>query len=153
MDDLDFMREALFEAEKSLALGEIPIGAVVVCNGEIIGRGGNMRANNRSPFMHAEMSAMAAAARMLNSWRFDSCTIYVTLEPCVMCAGAIVQCRMKKIVFGAFDPKAGGVGSLYDIPRDPRMYHRCKVVSGILAEECSAILRKFFDNRRPNQAK
>ena len=148
MDDLRFMKEALTEAERAYALGEIPIGAVVARGGEVIGRGRNMRGAENSPFMHAEMAAMTEAAKVLNSWRFDGCTIYVTLEPCVMCAGAIVQCRMERIVFGAFDPKAGGVGSLYDIPRDPRMYHKCEVISGILADECSDILRKFFENKR-----
>ena len=148
MDDVYFMREALTEAEAAFECGEIPVGAVVVRGGEIIGRGHNRRSAASSPFSHAEIEAMASAAEVLDSWRFDGCTLYVTLEPCVMCAGAMVQCRMSRVVFAAWDAKAGACGSLYDIVRDPRMYHRCSVTSGVLKNECSEILRRFFELRR-----
>ena len=130
------------------AAGEIPVGAVVVRGGEIIGRGRNARAARSSPLAHAEIEAMRDAAKNINSWRFDGCALYVTLEPCVMCAGALVQCRMGSIVFGAKDPKAGGCVSLYAIPRDPRMYHRCRVTGGLLADECAALLTEFFAAKR-----
>lgn len=142
------MREAIAEAKKALNDGEIPIGAVIVHKGEIIGRGRNERAKNNSPLAHAEIMALNDAARTINNWRFDYCTLYVTLEPCVMCAGAIVQCRIEKLVYGTKDPKAGAAGSLYDIPNDPRIYHRCKVISGVRGEECAALLRVFFGKKR-----
>lgn len=148
MDETFFMREALAEARAAMSEGEIPVGAVVVRGEEIIGRGRNARAARSSPLAHAEIEAVRDAAKNINSWRFDGCAIYVTLEPCVMCAGALVQCRMGRIVFGAKDPKAGGCVSLYAIPRDPRMYHRCSVTGGLLAEECAALLAKFFAAKR-----
>lgn len=147
-DDNYFMKEAISEAKMALAAQEIPVGAVVVRNGEIIGRGSNRRAADNSPLAHAELIALSGAAGTLTNWRFDDCTLYVTLEPCVMCAGAIVQCRIGGLVYGAKDPKAGAAGSLYDIPGDPRMYHRCKTVSGIMKEECAALLAKFFAKKR-----
>lgn len=147
-DDNYFMREALAEAKKAFEAGEIPIGAVVARGGEIIGRGRNRRAEDNSPLAHAEIIALGEAAQIIENWRFDDCVVYVTLEPCVMCAGAMVQCRVGKIVYGAKDPKAGAAGSLYDIPNDPRMYHRCKVSSGILKEECAKLLSDFFAKRR-----
>ena len=148
MDDSFYMKEALAEAELAAAEGEIPVGAVVVSGEEIIGRGRNCRQLDHSPFAHAEIAAMTDAARRLNSWRFDGCTIFVTLEPCVMCAGALVQCRMGRIVFGAKDPKAGGCRSLYEIPNDPRMYHRCRVEGVVLADECAELLHRFFREKR-----
>ncbi|MEG1501929.1 MAG: tRNA adenosine(34) deaminase TadA [Synergistaceae bacterium] len=148
MDDLFFMKEALLEARRAMKLGEIPIGAVVVKDGIIVGRGYNQRKINNSPLDHAEIIAMKEAASNINSWRLDECTMYVTLEPCVMCAGASVQCRLGKIVYGARDAKAGGVGSLYDIPSDSRMYHRCCVVKGVLERECAELLAEFFRKKR-----
>ncbi len=148
MDETFFMREALAEAGEAMREGEIPVGAVVVRGGEIIGRGRNARAARNSPLAHAELEALRSAAEKINSWRFDGCAIYVTLEPCVMCAGALVQCRMGRIVFGAKDPKGGGCVSLYEIPRDPRMYHSCRVTGGVLAEECAALLAAFFAAKR-----
>lgn len=142
------MHEAIKEAGRASALDEIPIGAVIVREGKVIGRGFNTRKACGSPFGHAEMAAMKEASAALGSWRFDGCTLYVTLEPCAMCAGAAVQCRMGKIVYGAKDPNGGAAGSLYDIPRDPRMYHRCAVVSGVQAAECSKLLSDFFIKRR-----
>ncbi len=148
MDDIIYMKEAIKEARRALECGEIPVGAVVTRGGKIIGRGHNVRQRDNSPFGHAEMAAMAAAAKEIDSWRFDGCSLYVTLEPCVMCSGALVQCRMERIVFGAKDPKAGGCRSLYEIPSDPRMYHRCLVSGGVLGEECAEMLRLFFKKRR-----
>ena len=152
MDDLFYMKEALKEARSALGIGEIPVGAVVVKNGEIIGRGHNTRSTGNSPFDHAEIAAMKDAAQKLNNWRFDGATIYVTLEPCVMCAGAIVQCRVSRIVYGAKDPKAGAAGSLYNIPNDPRMYHQCEVTSGVMKQECAEILQNFFEKKRSRMA-
>lgn len=152
MDDVLYMKEALKEAEKAMQNDEIPVGAVIVRNGEIIGRGSNSRLLKRSPLGHAEIEAMQEAAKALHNWRFDGCTLYVTLEPCAMCAGAMVQSRLEALVFGANDPKAGAAGSLYNILQDPRMYHRCIVRSGILKKECAELLRKFFLKRRSSQA-
>ena len=148
MDDILYMKEALKEAEKTLQKGDIPVGAIMVRNNDIIGRGSNNRSLENSPLGHAEIVAMQDASKVLKNWRFDECTLYVTLEPCVMCAGAMVQSRLGTIVYGAKDPKAGAVGSLYNILRDPRMYHRCVVRSGILKEECAELLRIFFQKRR-----
>ena len=148
MCDEEFMRSALEEARIAVSEGEIPVGAVIVKDGEIVGRGRNARKKDNSPIAHAEIAALADAAQKLGAWRFDGCTIYVTLEPCVMCAGALTQCRMGRIVFAAPDPKGGGCGSLYDIPRDGRLYHRCRVSSGLLASESSALLSDFFLKKR-----
>ena len=152
MDDVLYMKEALKEAEKAMQNDEIPVGAVMVCNGKIIGRGSNNRLIKGSPLGHAEIEAMQEASKALSNWRFDDCTLYVTLEPCAMCAGAMVQSRLKVLVFGANDPKAGAVGSLYNIVQDPRMYHRCIVRSGILKNECAELLRIFFLKRRSSEA-
>ena len=148
MDDIHYMREALKEAEKAMQRGEIPVGALLVRNGEIIGRGSNSRSLEGSPLGHAELTAMREASEAIGNWRLDDCTLYVTLEPCVMCAGAMVQSRLRTLVYGTRDPKAGAVGSLYNIVEDPRMYHRCIVRSGILKEECAELLRSFFRMRR-----
>ncbi len=148
MDDVSFMKEALLLAQKAISSGEIPIGAVLVQNGNIIGRGYNLRHKDKSPLAHAEIIALNDAAANIGSWRFDDCTLYVTLEPCVMCAGAMVQCRVGRVVYGARDPKAGAAGSLYDILRDVRMYHNTKVTGGVLAKECALIMSEFFMNKR-----
>lgn len=148
MNDEFFMKAALEEARAAVLEGEIPVGAVIVKEGKILGRGRNFRKRKGSPLGHAEIAALEDAAQNTGSWRFDGCTIYVTLEPCVMCTGAIVQCRLSRIVYGARDPKAGGCGSLYEIARDPRMYHRCQVVSGIFKKEASELLREYFAAKR-----
>jgi tRNA(adenine34) deaminase len=142
------MRAALEEAWRAFSAGEIPVGALVVRDGQIIGRGGNERLIRSMPFAHAEMNALACAGDALSSWRFDGCTLYVTLEPCLMCAGAIIETRVSKVVYGAADPRAGAAGSLYDILNDPRLPRRCSVTKGILASECSALLKKFFLSKR-----
>ena len=151
--DYRFMREAMIEAERACEDGEIPVGAVVTRGGEIVGRGRNGRRSGNMPFAHAEMCALSEAGKNLRAWRFDGCELYVTLEPCPMCAGAIVQTRISRVVYGASDPKAGAAGTLYDILRDPRMPHRCKVTSGVMAAEAAALLRKFFMGRRPKHRK
>ncbi|HVS63626.1 MAG TPA: tRNA adenosine(34) deaminase TadA [Thermoanaerobaculia bacterium] len=148
MPDTTFMAEALELAREAAALGEIPVGAVVVESGEVIARAHNRRELDRDPLAHAELIALRAAARRRGGWRLDGCTLYVTLEPCAMCAGALVNSRVDRLVFGAMDPKAGHCGSLGDIVRDPRLNHRLEVRSGILADESSRLLREFFAHLR-----
>jgi tRNA(adenine34) deaminase len=142
------MKEALLEARNALSRGEIPVGAVMVNDGVIVGRGHNSRGRGVPPFAHAEMRALCDAAENLRRVRFDGCTLYVTLEPCPMCAGAIMQTRVSRVVYGAKDPRAGAAGTLYDILRDPRIAHKCEVTDGILASEASELLRTFFRVRR-----
>jgi tRNA(adenine34) deaminase len=144
MDDAAFMAEALVEAAKAEARGEVPIGAVAVLDGEIVGRGHNLRETARDPSAHAELIAMRAAAAYLSSWRLIGVSIYVTLEPCPMCAGALVNSRVKRVVYGADDPKAGAVRTLYTLCEDKRLNHRVEVVPHVLAEECGRVLTDFF---------
>ncbi len=148
MDHRGYMREALEEAAKACARGEVPIGAVVVLNGEIIGRGHNLREMTNDGTAHAEVLALREAARKIGGWRLEGTTLYSTIEPCPMCAGAVVQCRVKTLVYGAKDPKAGAVDSLVDLVRDPRFNHRVEVVSGVLEEECAGIIKEFFRKLR-----
>ena len=142
------MQAALKEAELAYDLGEIPIGAVITLHGEIIGRGYNLKETLNDPTLHAEIVAVRDAAARLGTWRLTGTTIYVTIEPCPMCAGALVQARVKRLVYGADDPKAGAVGSLMDLVRDPRLNHRIEVTRGILAEESRQILQRFFTKIR-----
>ena len=146
--DLYYMKLALAEARSALLAGEIPVGAVMTVGCHVVGRGANRRAADDMPFAHAEMCAISEAGHALSRWRFDECTLYVTLEPCVMCAGAIIETRIPRVVFGARDPRRGAAGSLYDILRDPRMPHKCEVKGGIMAEESSRLLGEFFARRR-----
>jgi len=148
MEHEKFMREALMEAEKALALAEVPVGAVVVCQGQIIGRGHNRRETNQDPTAHAEILALREAAQAMNGWRLSGCTIYVTLEPCPMCAGALVQSRIDRVVYGADDPKAGSAGSLLNLLQFPGFNHDVKITGGVLEDECKYILRQFFQERR-----
>ncbi len=143
-----FMRQALREAEAAAAEDEVPIGAVVVHDGQVIGAAHNQREQLRDPTAHAEMIAITQAAGALSSWRLDGCTLYVTLEPCPMCAGAIVLARLSCVVYGAADPKAGAVTTLYQLLDDPRLNHRAEVVAGVLAEPCGQILSRFFAQKR-----
>ena len=143
-----WMERALDEARLALAHDDVPVGAVVVRDGEQLAAGHNRREAEADPTAHAEVLAIREAARRIGSWRLDGCTLYVTLEPCTMCAGALVLARLPTLVFGADDPKAGAVGSLYDIPRDERLNHRVDVVAGVRAEECGALLQRFFQARR-----
>jgi tRNA(adenine34) deaminase len=152
IDDF-FMREALREAARAQARGEVPVGAVAVLEGEIIGRGHNLRETARDPSAHAELTAMRAAAAYLSSWRLVGVDIYVTLEPCPMCAGAAVNARVARMIYGADDPKAGAVRSLYRLLEDPRLNHRPQVITGVLADECSAQLKAFFSAIRKKRAR
>jgi tRNA(adenine34) deaminase len=142
------MALALEEARAAADEGEVPIGAVVVCDGAVIARAHNRRETDEDPTAHAEMIAIREAARRLGRWRLSDCTVYVTLEPCPMCAGAMHQARIDRLVFGAFDPKAGAVGTLYDLSSDERLNHRFSVTSGVLSDECAALLRQFFERLR-----
>jgi tRNA(adenine34) deaminase len=145
----DPMRHALTEAEAALATGDVPVGAVVLDpSGVLIGRGRNLREADADPTGHAEMVALRAAAQIRGEWRLDGCTLVVTLEPCTMCAGAVVLARVGTLVFGAYDEKAGAVGSLWDVVRDRRLNHRPEVVAGILADESTKLLDGFFRDRR-----
>jgi tRNA(adenine34) deaminase len=143
------MREALAEARAALATSDVPIGAVVLdSSGAVIGRGRNEREAYADPTAHAEVLALREAARVRGEWRLDGCTLVVTLEPCTMCAGALVLARVWRLVFGAFDAKAGAVGSLWDVVRDRRLNHRPEVLGGVLAEESTALLLDFFAGHR-----
>ncbi len=147
-EDAYWMRLALAEAEKARELLEVPIGAVIVNSGGLVARGHNRRETWKTPIGHAEIIALHRASKKLNAWRLTGTTLYVTLEPCVMCAGALVLSRVDRIVFGALDPKAGGSQSLYQITQDHRLNHRLKVEGGLLKDECSKILSDFFKMKR-----
>lgn len=146
--DREWMGVAIVEAERAASIGEVPVGAVLVREGEVVGRGHNRREADRNPLAHAEILAVRQAAEGLGSWRLEGCTLYVTLEPCAMCAGALVNSRVDRLVFGADDPKAGYCGSLGNLVQDPRLNHRLEVTGGVLAEECGELLRTFFQGLR-----
>lgn len=145
---MNYMQIAMEEAQLAAAEGEIPVGAVIVKDGEIIARAHNRRENDHDPTAHAEMLCMRQAARVLGDWRLRGCTLYVTLEPCPMCAGAMVMSQLTGCVFGAADEKQGCCGSVYDLPGDPALAGQTKWQSGVLAEECAEMMRSFFHNRR-----
>jgi tRNA(adenine34) deaminase len=145
------MREALAEAEQADRDGDVPVGSVVVVDARIIGRGHNRRQATSDPTAHAEIEALREASRTVGNWRVEG-TLYVTQEPCPMCAGALVNARVGRLVFGCRNPKAGAVETLYQIPTDPRLNHRMDVTSGILAEECAALLQRFFEALRSGGA-
>lgn len=147
-EDERFMRLALAEAELAAEEGEVPIGAVVVCDGQVVARAHNRRETDRDPHAHAEFLALEQAARVLDRWRLTGCTAYVTVEPCLMCAGLMVNGRIDRCVYGAPDPKGGALGTLYDVSHDPRLNHEFEVVGGVLAEESAELLRSFFRARR-----
>ena len=146
--DLEFMAAALEEARAAGAAGEVPIGAVITRGGGIIARGGNRTIRDNDATTHAEVVAIRAASRDLRSWRLEGCTLYVTVEPCAMCAGAIVLSRLDRVVFGAWDDKAGMAGSIADLLRHPQLNHRPEVLSGVRDAECAALVREFFRERR-----
>jgi len=148
LGDESFMREALAEAERAFAAGEAPVGAVVVRGGAVIGRGRNRREELHDPTAHAEVLAIRAAAGRLGGWRIPDATLYVTVEPCPMCAGALVLARIDRLVYGAADPKAGAVDTLFDIVRSPALNHRVEVTRGVLEPECAELLRRFFGRLR-----
>jgi tRNA(adenine34) deaminase len=143
------MRQALTIANSALEIGDVPVGAVVVNkDGVVIGRGSNEREANNDPTAHAEIVAIRAASSRLQNSRLDGCTLVVTMEPCAMCAGAIAQSRISHLVFGAWDEKAGAVGSVWDVIRDPRALYKVEVTSGVLAAECAEVLKSFFEKQR-----
>lgn len=158
MNDEFWMREALQEARKCFEIHtsdfciqpslDVPIGAICILDNRIIGRGHNRREADNDPTAHAEVLALREASQSLQSWRLSDVTLYVTLEPCAMCAGALWLARISRLVFGAWDEKAGACGSIFDVPRDPRLNHRSQVKGGVLQDECAAILQEFFQSRR-----
>lgn len=147
-EDVAWMRLAVVEAQAAAREGEVPVGAVIVCGEEVVAAAHNQRETLRDPTAHAEMIAITQAAESLGGWRLENCTLYVTLEPCPMCAGAIVQARVPRVVYGAIDPKAGAVESLYTLLTDSRLNHRCQLQPGVLQDECGELLREFFRSRR-----
>jgi tRNA(adenine34) deaminase len=153
LPDERYMRDALASARRALAHGDVPVGAAVVKDGVVIARGRNARERDGDPTAHAEIVAIRHAARRLGSWRLSGCTLYVTLEPCAMCAGAMVLARLPRLVYGATDPKAGFTGSLGNLVRDPRLNHRVDVTRDVLAAECGRILVEFFRERRAEKTK
>ncbi len=149
-DEIDrrYMQEAIELARKALDAEDVPVGALVVYQGRVIGRGYNQREKLQDPTAHAEMLALTAAAEYIGHWRLENCTLYATLEPCPMCAGALVQARVSRLVFGASDDKAGACGSLYEITQDLRLNHQVETVAGVMAESCAELLQTFFRRRR-----
>ncbi len=149
-----WMDKALAEARKAASIAEVPIGCVIVRDNKIIARAHNLRETKQDPAAHAELLAIRKAAKKLNSWRLLDTTLYVTLEPCTMCMGAIILARIPTVVFGCFDPKAGAAGSLYDLSKDSRLNHSCELISGIRHQECSSLLTSFFaELRRKKRSK
>jgi tRNA(adenine34) deaminase len=146
--DPQFMQEALLEARASAAAGEVPVGAVLVHDGKILARSGNRTIRDCDPTAHAEIVVLREAARLLGNYRLAGTTLYVTIEPCSMCAGAMIQARLPRLVYGADDPKGGAVRSCFEILSDPRLNHQVEVSSGILAEDCASLLQSFFAQRR-----
>ncbi|MFT8390388.1 MAG: tRNA adenosine(34) deaminase TadA [Sporolactobacillus sp.] len=144
VDDQAYMDRAIEEAEKAEMIGEVPIGAVIVKDGVVIASAYNRRETMQQPLAHAELLAIQEASRKLGTWRLSGCALYVTLEPCPMCAGAIVQSRIDRLVYGASDPKAGCAGTLYDLVREPRFNHRAEVVVGVREADCARLLKTFF---------
>lgn len=153
MQDEDFMRMAMALAAEAASLGEVPVGALVVKDGVVIGKGRNAPISLSDPTAHAEIQAMRAAAQHLGNYRLVDCTLYVTLEPCAMCSGAIQHARLARLVYGASDPKTGCCGSVVNLMSEQKLNHHCEVISGILAEECGAILSDFFRQRRLEKSK
>jgi tRNA(adenine34) deaminase len=146
MDETYFMSQAILAAREALARQDVPVGAVLVKDGEILARGSNVKTID--PTAHAEIQVIRKAAELMGSWNLKSCDLYVTLEPCPMCAGACVSARLSSVIFGAWDPKAGAGGSLYNVLADTRLNHRCQVRGGVLKDQCSALLREYFRQRR-----
>jgi tRNA(adenine34) deaminase len=151
-EDENFMRIAIEQARVAEENGDVPIGAVIVCENRIVGKAYNQREQLQDPTAHAEIIALTQAAAALGNWHLNGCTIYVTLEPCPMCAGALVLSRMDRLVYGCDDPKTGACKSLYNIVQDERLNHRLEVTSGVLAEQCSKLLQDFFQRRRTENA-
>ena len=149
MDYKSLMQQAILLAKEAAIIGDVPVGALIVNeHGEVVATGQNMREKDNDPTAHAEIVAMKNAGNKVGNWRLDDLTLVVTLEPCVMCAGAIAQSRMKRLVFGAFDEKAGAVGSVFDVLRGPRTFNKIEIVNRIMSKECSEILKNFFVKKR-----
>ncbi|MGH9576933.1 MAG: tRNA adenosine(34) deaminase TadA [Terriglobales bacterium] len=146
-----FMEEALREARRAQAWGEVPVGAVIVRDGQVIGRGANRNLSDSDPTAHAEVVALREAARGIGNHRLEGCEMFVTLEPCAMCAGAMIHARLRRLVYGAADPKAGAVRSVLKVLNHPQLNHKMKVKSGVLAGRCGELLRRFFQERRPGK--
>ena len=147
-NDEYYMSAALHEAKKALKKNEVPVGAVVVLNGKIVSKGYNENISKSDPCAHAEITAIRLASKKLENYRLPGCKLYVTLEPCVMCAGAMVHSRIEKVIYGATDPKTGACGSVYDITGNKKLNHKVKVKGGVLQNECSSLLKAFFKNKR-----
>ncbi|HHT50813.1 MAG TPA: nucleoside deaminase [Eubacteriaceae bacterium] len=143
-----FMKSAIKEGEKAYKAGEVPIGAIIVKEGKVIARAHNLKETKNNPTAHAEILAIQKAAKKLGTWRLEDCEIYVTIEPCVMCAGAILQSRIERLIFGAREPKFGGVASIVNILDNPKFNHRVEIIEGILEEECSRLIKDFFKDLR-----
>ena len=148
MSDVEFMQRALLLAQRAADEGEVPVGALLVANDEIIGEGWNRPIGTHDPTAHAEIVALRGGASRLQNYRLGECTLYATLEPCAMCMGAVLNARISRVVFGAWDSKAGACGSVIDLPREPRLAHRLDVFGGVCSEESAALLRQFFERRR-----
>lgn len=146
-----YMRRALAEAQKAQAAGEVPIGAVVVQNGEVMGAGHNLKETLQDPTAHAEIVAVREAAAKVGSWRLDEADVYVTIEPCPMCMGAMLQARIRRVIFGAFDPKAGAAGSVVDLSACKQFNHRMEIIDGVLEDECRQLMQDFFQERRKTE--
>ncbi len=151
MDDAGYMGLALELARAAARDGEVPVGAVAVRDGAVIGGGRNRREQDKDPFAHAELFALREAAAAVGAWRLTGVSLYVTLEPCVMCAGALWQARIDRLIFGAMDPKGGAAGSLYDVPGDARLNHRVQVTRGVRESECALVLKEFFEGLRADK--
>ena len=151
--DEKYMKEAIKQAKKAYALDETPIGCVIVCEGKVISRGYNRRNTDKNPLAHAEITAIRKASRRLGDWRLEGCTMYVTLEPCQMCAGAIVQSRMDRVVIGCMNPKAGCAGSILNLLQMDRFNHQAEITAGVLEEECSSLMKQFFRELREKKKK
>ena len=147
------MKEAIKQAKKAYALDETPIGCVIICEGKVISRGYNRRNTDKNPLAHAEITAIRKASRRLGDWRLEGCTMYVTLEPCQMCAGAIVQSRMDRVVIGCMNPKAGCAGSILNLLQMDRFNHQAEITAGVLEEECSSLMKQFFRELREKKKK
>lgn len=152
-EDEKFMKEALRQAKKAWKIGEVPIGCVIVYEGKIIGRGYNRRTTDKNPLAHAEILAIKKASKKMNDWRLEDCTLYVTLEPCQMCSGAIVQARMKRVVVGCMNPKAGCAGSILNLLQVEKFNHQAELTTGVLEEECSVMMKEFFKELREKKKK
>lgn len=149
----NYMKEAIKQAKKAYAIGEVPIGCVIVYEGKIIGRGYNRRTIDKNPLAHAELIAIKKASKKMGDWRLEDCTLYVTLEPCQMCSGAIVQARMKKVVVGCMNPKAGCAGSILNLLQVEQFNHQVELETGVLQEECSTMMKNFFKELRKAKQK